>query len=500
MSDRDFSMYSSDTIVALATPLGVGAIGIVRLSGPGAFAIARQVFRPASGRFPSADDSHKLVYGHIVDPSSGEMVDEILLAAMWGPRTYTREDMVEINCHGGVAAQRAVVKALVDAGARPAEPGEFTRRAFLNGRIDLAQAEAVAAICRARSRAALRASLRQLGGGVSARVRSCRRRLIGILAQLEAQIDFSDEDPGELDPASLTGELEDVAGHLEALLSTAFAGRVLDQGLRVAIVGRPNVGKSSLLNALASRERAIVSEIPGTTRDTVEEAIEIAGFSVCLVDTAGLRHAGDVVEQEGVRRSRAALEEADLVLAVTDWLAVGSEPPALDGWLLGDLGLDPEHTIVVLNKADLVCTSGEEVEKWDPDEERLRTVLVAEGLLAEAEQERDIEGAEAWECCVVSAKEGWGISALRDLIRSRVENRLGVHLDEPILTSERQRRLVADSVGYVLLAQENLAAGLSEEIIAEDLRAAAYSLGLLTGEELVEDLLDEVFSRFCIGK
>ncbi|OPZ79990.1 MAG: tRNA modification GTPase MnmE [Actinobacteria bacterium ADurb.Bin444] len=519
---------SSDTIVAPATPPGVGAIGVVRLSGPDAIRIARSVFRPSSGTFPSREDTHRLVHGHIVD-SAGEIVDEVMLAAMWSPRTFTREDTVEIDCHGGYATQRAVTRAVLAAGARAAEPGEFTRRAFLNGRIDLTQAEAVLAAVRAQSSLALRAAVRQLDGGLARRLKALRGVLLGVLAQLEVQIDFADEDPGDLDRDQATHAIEGVRLDLERLLTTAFVGRILDQGMRVAIVGRPNVGKSSLLNALAMRERAIVSDIPGTTRDTIEETIEIAGLPVCLVDTAGLRDSWDSVEKEGVERTRAALATADVVLAVLD-LSMGadeyprrSEPvragayqpegtaqglgctPAvgdLGGSMrLGDLELDPARLIVVGNKVDLVVsipvgtpgTAFQVAAEGSGVAELLGRACRQEGLT----QERLGGG---WRSLPISAKEGLGIDELRQEIGALVMGHGAVSWDEPLLATERQRGLVEQAAGFAGQAGVALAAGAPEDIVAEDVRATVVCLGQITGEDLVEDLLDEVFSRFCIGK
>lgn len=492
---------TQDTIVALATPPGTGAIGVVRLSGPAALEIAERVFRAGRGASLSGVDSHRLTHGHIVDVESGQLLDEVMLVAMRGPRTYTREDVVEIDCHGGMAAQRAIVRTLVAAGARPAEPGEFTRRAFLNGRIDLTQAEAVAAIVRAQTSVSLRAAVRQLEGGLARRLRELRERLLGSLAQLEVQIDFSDEDPGELNRAAMAEVLDGIAEELEALLATCFLGRVLDQGMRVAIVGRPNVGKSSLLNALAMRDRAIVSEIPGTTRDTVEESVEIAGLPVCLVDTAGLRLTGDCVEREGVERARAALETADVVLAVLD-LSTGETARSKAGesrtrgglaragasnlpHALGDLGLDPERTILVGNKEDLVSLDA--------------SVQGADTRLAEIARLESIDSVD-FRRCTVSARSGSGVEGLRALIRDMVMGSVGDAWQEPLLTTERQRALVGEAGAYVVLAKDGVADGAPEELIAEDVRAAVSSLGRITGQDVVEDLLDEVFSRFCIGK
>jgi tRNA modification GTPase len=463
--------------VALSTGTGVGAIGIVRMSGPEAVGISESVFRAGRGAALGPWETHRLLYGHVVDPRDGQDVDEVLLAVMRGPHSYTREDVVEVHCHGGVAAQRAVLRLLVHLGARPAEPGEFTKRAFLNGRIDLAQAESVAAIVSARSSGALRASVRQLEGGLSERLRAVRGALVGLLAQIEATVDFSDEDIDTLDWGGLGDGLLTARKDLEKLLRTAFVGRALEHGLRTAIVGKPNVGKSSLLNALLMRERAIVSDIPGTTRDTVEELMEIGGIPIHLVDTAGIRVGGDHVEQLGVARSVKAIEQADLVLAVLD-MAVSWDDE--DREFIQ--GLDRARTIVVCNKIDLVADSAE------------RTAALP----------RLLGGAPAalpeWHTCSVSSVTGEGLEDLRLLIESVVSGGEGLHLEEPVLASERQRGLVGEAFARTGAALATAALESDEELVCEDIRGAISALGRITGEDLTQDLLDEIFSRFCIGK
>lgn len=462
--------WDEDTIVAVSTATGRGAIGIVRLSGPQALEIAGKVFRPASGGALSGD-SHRMHYGHVVDMSDGQTVDEAMVSVMRAPRTYTREDVVEINCHGGPVAQRAVLRLLVRLGARLAEPGEFTRRAFLNGRIDLTQAESVAAIVAARSSGALRASLRQLEGGLSDRLRAARRGLVNVLAQIEATVDFSDEDVDELDWDAVEKGLEVAETDLRRLLQTAFVGRVLEQGVRTAIVGKPNVGKSSLLNALLMRERAIVSDIPGTTRDTVEELMEIGGIPIHLVDTAGIREGRDHVERLGVERSVRAMEQADLVLAVVDLTAAWDED---DDELLRKL--EPARSIVVVSKADLVG----EARRSEVAE---RVTSVVSGPL-----------------CAVSSLTGEGLDELRQTIERLVTSDRGLHLEEPVLATERQRSLVAEAAAATEAALEGARRHGDEELVCEDMRSAIQALGRITGEELTPDLLDEIFSRFCIGK
>ena len=470
----DSGVASADTIVAMSTAPGRGAIGIVRMSGPEALRIAEMAFRPARGPGLDPDETHRVLYGHVLGRGGDSVIDEALLVVMLAPRTYTREDVVEIHCHGGPAAQREVLREIIGLGARLADPGEFTRRAFVNGRIDLTQAESVASIVSAKSSAALRASVRQLGGGLSDKLRAVRKRLIEVLAQLEVTVDFADEDVDNVDWANAVATLGSVETELRSLLDTAFLGRALEQGVSTAIVGRPNVGKSSLLNALLMKERAIVSEIPGTTRDTVEELIEIGGIPLHLVDTAGIRSGGDHIEQMGVERSRQAMEEADLVLAVFD-LSILWEPA--DTGLLE--GLDPARSIVVGNKVDLVQES---------DVRRLtEKVAVATGR-------------EDWSICAVSAAVGSGLGELRETIQRKVAGEQGMHLEEPILATERQRNLVKEALEGTEAALDGSKRAEYEELVCEDIRVAVKALGLITGQEITSDLLDEIFSRFCIGK
>lgn len=487
---------SSDTIAAISTALGPGAIGIVRLSGPEALMVAEKAFRPARGRGIEHEESFCLLYGHVVDPDDGETIDEVLLAVMRGPRSYTREDVVEFHCHGGLVAQRAVLRLVLRLGARLAEPGEFTRRAFLNGRIDLAQAEAVAGVVAARSSIALRASVRQLDGGLSERLRALRAELIGVLAQIEATIDFSDEDVGAVDWPNIVAELGRVQLELGRLVETAFLGRVLEQGLRTAIVGRPNVGKSSLLNALLLRERAIVSDIPGTTRDTVEELAEIGGIPIQLVDTAGIREVGDEVERLGVARSMRAMEQADLVLAVIDLAAPWCEEDSL---ILQNV--DPTRTILVGNKVDLIEA---EPETLEVGLRQRAAEVVGWGMLRSGvwKAKNAVRGSvqSEWRACAVSALTGQGLERLRAVLQEVVTEGAGFNLEEPVLATERQRRLTSEACGGVAAAVEAAKAGAGEELVCEEIRVAVRALGEITGEELTPDLLDEIFSRFCLGK
>jgi tRNA modification GTPase len=486
--------WAEDTIVALSTATGVGAIGIVRMSGPEAIGIAEGVFRPGRGASLAQQETHRVLYGHVVDPGAGQDVDEVLVVVMRSPHSYTREDIVEIHCHGGLAAQRAVLRLLVRFGARPAEPGEFTRRAFLNGRIDLAQAESVAAIVSARSTGALRASVRQLEGGLSERLQTVRHSLVSLLAQIEATVDFTDDDLDPLDWDGLSEGLLAARAELEKLLRTAFVGRALEHGVTTAIVGKPNVGKSSLLNALLMRERAIVSDIPGTTRDTVEELMEIGGIPIHLVDTAGMRVGGDHIERLGVERSVRAMEQADLVLAVIDL----SKP-----WDDGDRaflsGLDSSRSIVVCNKIDLLDDSAARVDEF-------AAFVAGRSRPAPGLEPGPGPGPEPspestrWRVCAVSAATGEGLEDLRSAVEAVISGGAGLHLEEPVLASERQRGLVGEAFERTEAALTGTSSCCNEELVCEDIRGAVQALGRITGEDLTRDLLDEIFSHFCIGK
>src|SRR5437763_11041037 len=341
-------MLAEDTIAAIATPLGEGGLTVIRISGPQALAVADRCFAPAGklSKQPSLAPTHTLHFGHVM--SNGQSVDEVLLSVMRAPKTFTREDVVEITCHGGLLPARMVLDAVLEAGARLAEPGEFTRRAFLNGRIDLTQAEAVADLIHSRTELALRAAGEQLAGKLSQRINELRDEMLKTLAHIEAHIDFPDEDIAPDTKSQLIGRLERGVAFMDELLRTANEGQILRRGIRAAIIGRPNAGKSSLLNQLLGRDRAIVSAIPGTTRDTIEETANIRGLPIIFIDTAGLREGRDEIEVEGIRRSHQSLEKAELILHVLD----ASEP-----WTEADQKYLAEFShkkrILILNKSDL---------------------------------------------------------------------------------------------------------------------------------------------------
>ena len=457
-------MHLQDTIAAISTPLGEGGLAVVRLSGREALGVADRCFEPRGRRSvkPSAAASHTIQFGRVVH--AGRLIDEVLVAVMRAPRTYTREDVVEISCHGGLLPARLVLDATLAAGARPAEPGEFTKRAFLNGRLDLAQAEAVADIIHSRTTLALAAAEEQLAGGLSQRIHRLRDELMATLAHVEAHLDFPDEDLAPDDQAALGSRLDEAVQHLDELLRTAHDGQVLRRGVRAAIVGRPNVGKSSLLNRLLDRDRAIVSPVPGTTRDTIEETADVRGIPVVFVDTAGLRETADAVEGEGVRRSQQALDRSELVLHVLD----GSEPLAPeDDRLLKVLG--GRKRLLIRNKVDLPV--------------RL--------CLPERVTPPPVD---------VSCTNGSGIDRLKDAIQAEVwGGGVGAGMLQVMINSRHQEALQRARAAAAR-AREALGAGVALDLVSLDLRVATGAVGEVVGQTSVEDLLDAVFARFCIGK
>jgi tRNA modification GTPase len=461
-------MNAGDTICAIATPPGEGGIGIIRISGEKAIEIASRVFAGAGGRTVRDFPTHTLHHGELRTPDGGARIDEVLVAVMKAPRSYTCEDVVEFQCHGGPLVLRLGLEALMRSGARLAEPGEFTKRAFLNGRLDLAQAEAVMDLISARSETGLRVALEQLRGALSEELGRLREGLVRLLVEVEAGIDFSDEDITFISAQGLADGVTAVRERIAHLIRTAEEGRIVREGVTVALVGRPNVGKSSLLNALAKADRAIVTPIPGTTRDVLEEFINVRGIPVRLLDTAGLRHTVDVVEREGVRRSHDALARAELVLAVLD----GSEPLAEEDQRLLEL-VRGKAIVLVINKADLPA--------------RLEPCML-KGL--------EHESRVVW----TSATAGVGLEELRDAIRDTVLNQ-GLEPSEGVLITHLRHRGALERalalLDQVLLSVERR---MAAEFIAVDLRAAINALGEIIGETTTDDILERIFKEFCIGK
>ena len=453
-----------DTIAAIATSLGEGGLAVIRISGPQAFAVADRCFAPAgtASLKPSAAGTHTIHYGHVV--RGGQNIDEVLLAVMRAPRTFTCEDVVEITCHGGILPAKMVLDAVLESGARLAEPGEFTRRAFLNGRIDLAQAEAVADLIHSRTELALRAANEQLAGKLSQRINQLRDEMVEILAHIEAHIDFPEEDIAPDTKDQLIARLDRSVAFMDQLLRTANEGQILRRGIRAAIIGRPNAGKSSLLNQLLGHDRAIVSPIPGTTRDTIEETANIRGLPVVFIDTAGLREARDEIEAEGVRRTRQTLQQAEFILQMFDV----SEPLTdSDRDYLAEFS--SKKRILVLNKIDLTPQ-----------------LHLPSNLMSAAMK--------------VSCLTAEGIEPLKDAIKELVwSGEINAEMLHVMINSRHQDALNRARAA-TLCAVETFRENQTLELIALDLRIAVDAVGEIVGKTTTEDLLDVIFSQFCIGK
>ncbi len=460
-------MYEGDTIAAVSTPPGVGGIGVVRVSGPDVFAVIRQVFVRAKGQALCEPASHRAYHGYIVD-AEGQRVDEVLLCVMRRPHSYTCEDVAEISCHGGSISTQRVLQAVLDRGARVAEPGEFTKRAFRNGRLDLAQAEAVIDLINARTEASHRAALNQLDGALSRHLREMREALLQVSVYLEAGIDFPEEDIELVSAGGLIDRLSDIDVQFDRLLSTFERGRLLREGLATAIVGRPNVGKSSLLNALVGRDRAIVSPQPGTTRDTIEAELDLDGLLLRVIDTAGIRATHDDIEQEGVRRARHVVSQAELLVVVFDG-SIALTPD--DHQLLAETAAKPR--VLVQNKCDLrPCWSRAE--------------------LGSAHAEAPF--------VPVSASRGDGLAVLEQSIVRHVVGDTQLNQGEVRLTQSRHRQLIDAALHNVRAAADGLRQGIPLEFVALDVTEAVENVSEVLGESAAGEVLDRIFSQFCIGK
>ncbi|MFP3870819.1 MAG: tRNA uridine-5-carboxymethylaminomethyl(34) synthesis GTPase MnmE [Syntrophobacteria bacterium] len=455
-----------DTIAAIATPVGAGGIGIIKVSGPRAWTIGRQLTRASCSL--RTIQSHRLYHGHIVDPEAGKPVDEVLISFMRAPTTYTREDVIEINCHSGLSVLEHILELVIRAGARLAEPGEFTRRAFINGRIDLTQAEAVLELINSRTRRSLELASEHLRGGFHHAVADVRAHLLDALATVEAAIDFPEDDlevgPGKELAGRLRGQVEDPVARL---LEHYEDGRILREGLSVIIAGRPNVGKSSLLNRLLDSNRALVTPVPGTTRDVIEESLSLRGIPLRLVDTAGLSQADNLVEQLGMELTRERLAAADLVFLVVDRSAPLTTE---DLQIYREIRSKPR--LVVLNKVDL---------DPHPDFAAVGKHFPAERLLE------------------ISALYGHGMQELKDAVHDTV---LGHRLETetPVAPNLRHKICLEQTLAAVQRATEILDAQGPAEFIALELQDALSRLGEIIGVTTSEDVLDQIFSKFCIGK
>ncbi|MFA5099716.1 MAG: tRNA uridine-5-carboxymethylaminomethyl(34) synthesis GTPase MnmE [Candidatus Omnitrophota bacterium] len=465
--------HDEDTIAAIATASGEAGIGIVRLSGTRSAAIADSLFRARDGIRLSDDKTHTIHYGWIVQQKaaikpgmSGDIIDEVLVTVMRAPRTFTREDVVEINCHGGIVALRRVLELVLDSGARIAQPGEFTRRAFLNGRIDLSQAEAVLDVIKAKTDAALATGIQQLTGVLSARIMALRAQLLDVLTVIEAHIDFPDEEIAAVDTIRLRNQAVSIDKELSGLLKQARFGRIVREGVRAVICGRPNVGKSSLLNALLQKERSIVTPVAGTTRDVIEDCIDIRGIPVRIMDTAGLLEPRDLVERKAVAKAKECIRQADLILLVLD----GGMPFDAQTRSLIRMVAKPK-TVLVINKIDL------------------RHKLKREDFVDDFAHVVEI-----------SAKRLRNIDALETAISSLVFGG-SVEFVEPFFVSNlRHIQEIKAAEKSVACAVHSLDNGLSAELVAQHIKDALGAFDELLGRRFSEDLLDNIFSRFCIGK
>ena len=451
-----------DTITAIATPLGEGAIGIVRISGSDAVAIANRIFQ---GKNLETVDSHTLNYGHILDPEKDEILDEVMVGVMRAPKTFTREDVIEINTHGGIAVTNEILQLILRQGARMAEPGEFTKRAFLNGRVDLTQAEAIMDIIRAKTDKAMNIAVKQLDGSLKDLIDNTRQEILNTLAQVEVNIDYPEyDDVEEMTTALLREKTQEFQNLLENLLRTARRGKILREGLSTAIIGRPNVGKSSLLNNLLREDKAIVTDIAGTTRDVIEEYVNIKGVPLKLIDTAGIRETDDIVEKIGVERSRQALAEADLILLVLN----ASEKLTDQDRALLALS-DMTRRIVLLNKTDLK----EEIEAEELPEDVIR----------------------------ISVLENQNIDQIEERINQLFFDNAGiVEQDATYLSNSRHISLIEQAVQSLQAVNEGLELGMPVDLLQVDLTRTWQILGEITGDAAPDELITQLFSQFCLGK
>ncbi|ACV65028.1 tRNA modification GTPase TrmE [Desulfofarcimen acetoxidans DSM 771] len=458
-----------DTIAAIATPLGEGGIGIVRISGTESIIIAEKIFRSLKEKDWVKNLNYGLIYGYIVDPFNNSIVDEVLLSVMRAPNSYTRENIVEINCHGGLVPLRKTFELVLNSGARTAEPGEFTKRAFLNGRLDLAQAESVIDVIRAKTSDSLSLAVKQLEGKLSEKISNMQDKLLYLLAHVEAVIDFPEEDIEASTIEKIKAEIKDIIKEINKWIELARAGKIYREGLAVVIAGKPNVGKSSLLNALLKEKRAIVTEIPGTTRDAIEEYINIKGIPVKITDTAGLRETGDTVEKIGVQISKEKIMGADIILYMLD---VKNGFTDVDCYVLDEV--INRNLIVIINKID-VGSGIEIINNISNKYENLEIVQI-------------------------SALKDIGLDLLEDAIASFVFSGNAAASNEIIISNTRHKSVLKRVVYNLQDVIEGIENAMPLDIVSIDLRNAWETLGEITGSSVTEDIIDKIFKEFCIGK
>ena len=440
---------------------------IVRISGDKSMNILKKVFKSAKGKDVSKLHSYSMMHGYIIDPKTNEKIDEVIVSYMKKPSTYTREDVVEINCHGGVIAVRRVLQLTLDNGARLAEPGEFTKRAFLNGRIDLSQAEAVMDLIRAKTDESMKIALEQSEGKLSKQVEKINNKILDILAHIEAEVEFSEEDIDEVVNEKVIKDCEEVKGQMEDLLKNADKGKILREGLNVIIVGKPNVGKSSLLNALLEEKRAIVTDVPGTTRDTIEEYINIDGIPVKLIDTAGIREARNEVEKIGVERTKECIDKADLILFMID----GSREIDDEDMKIVEIAKNRD-VIVIINKHDL---------PMNVDIEYIKKTFYNKPVL------------------YVSVKTNEGVSSIKEEITNFVYKGK-VSVKDIYVTNIRHKKALNDAIESIENGITTIKNGYPIDMASIDIKDAYLKLGEITGKTVSEDIIDRIFTNFCIGK
>ncbi len=454
-----------ETIAAIATAMTSSGIGIIRISGNEAFSIIKQIFRKKDGGSIDISRSHTIQYGFIFDQR--EMIDEVLVLVMKGPHSYTTEDTVEIDCHGGVLMMKKILETVIKYGARPAEPGEFTKRAFLNGRIDLAQAEAVIDVINAKNDYALRSSVSQLRGNISEKIKSLRERIIYEIALIESALDDPEHILLEGYGDRISKNLDIMEKELEKLIASADNGKVMTEGVCTVIVGKPNVGKSSLMNVLVGDERAIVTDVAGTTRDILEEQISLNGISLKIIDTAGIRDTLDVVEQIGVEKAKSAIGKADLILYIVD-----ASIPFDDNDREILKMIQDRKCVVLLNKTDL------------------ETVITR----------KELEAWTGYPVISVSVRERTGIEELEKIIQSMFYEGTIDFNDQICITNVRHKAALSESLSSLRLVQKSVEAGMPEDFYSIDLMDAYEQLGTIIGEAVEDDLVNEIFQKFCMGK
>lgn len=461
-------MYINDTIGAIATAPGMGGVGIIRVSGKDSFTIVNEIFKGPSTTPLNERPNRTIHYGHIVDPEGNKKIDEVIVLLMKGPHSYTAEDVVEIQCHGGFVALRSILSLLYRLGVRPAEEGEFTKRAFLNGRIDLTQAEAIIDIIEAKSEASLSVAVNQLDGTVSKLIYDLREKLITMIAHLEVTIDYPEEDIEELSAREVDNQLIPILENMDALLKTAQSGKMIRDGVVATIIGRPNAGKSSLMNALLRENRAIVTDIPGTTRDSIEEFMNIEGIPLRLVDTAGIRETDDVVEALGVEKAKEYLLKADMVFVVID----GSTPMTDEE---KDILRSASHrpSIVFINKSD----QGEIISKEDIEKIGTFTHIAH-----------------------ITASEGEGLDIVRQVVTDLVYGGNVQANHAMMLSNMRHIELMKQAYDVLVESREAIHNAMPIDFVVTDIRSAWELLGEITGQSLRESMVDELFKRFCLGK